>query len=103
MITFAWYYNANSSSSEQHIPFLEEHIDPDFGLLDKVRANGLIGYKEVEDVESKSSSCKRNAALMNYVFAEDQCDGLIAALRDADQIHVANYLIADGGKVLVVD
>jgi hypothetical protein len=76
-------------------------MDPDFGLLDKLRANGTIGWREIEEVSSKSSSFRRNSQLLEYILAKDQTDGLIAALRDADQMHIVNYLTANGGKNLV--
>ena len=73
-------------------------MDSDFGLLDKLRANGTMGWREMDDVKSQGSSCRRNAQLLDYILTKDQCDGLITALRDADQMHIVNYLTANGGK-----
>lgn len=73
-------------------------MDPDFGLLDKLLANGTIGRREVGDIRSKRSSWLRNSQLLDYILAKDQSVGLIAALRDSDQIHIVNYLTANGGK-----
>lgn len=73
-------------------------MDPDFGLVDKIRASGNIGWREIEDVTSEISSWKRNSKLLAYILEKDQSDCLIAALRDADQMHIVNYLTANGSK-----
>src|SRR5688572_6712515 len=73
-------------------------MDPDSGLLDKIFTNGIIDWREMEDVTSQSSSCKRNSKLLDYILTKDQSHALIAALRDADQMHIVNYLTANGGK-----
>lgn len=75
-------------------------MDPDFGLLDKLLSDGTIGWKDVDKVKNISSLCKRNGQLLDYILTKDQCDGLIAALRDGDQLHLVNYLTASGGKEL---
>lgn len=73
-------------------------MDPDFGLLDILLRNGIIGWSEMDDVMSQSSSCKRNSKLLDYILDRDQYDGLIISLRDTDQKHIINYLTANGGE-----
>lgn len=73
-------------------------MDPDFGLLDKLRANGTIDWREMDKVRSLSSLCERNSQLLNYISDKNQSSGLIQALRDADQTHIVNYLTTNGGK-----
>ena len=73
-------------------------MDPDFGLLDRILRNGIIGWREIDDVTSQISSCERNSKLLEYIWNEDQYDGLIFALREADQKHIVNFLTANGGK-----
>lgn len=85
-------------SSEQHREFLEERMDPDYGLLDKLLAEETVGWREIDDVKSKSSFLQRNQQLLDYILTKEQWDGLTAALRDADQVHIVNYITADGGK-----
>lgn len=76
-------------------------MDPNFGLLDKLLANGSISRREIDVVKSKSSLSERNSQLLDFIFDKDVCDGLIAALQDADQMHIVNYLTANGGKALL--
>ena len=73
-------------------------MDPDFGLLSILLAKKIISRREMDEVKSKSTLCSRNSQLLDYILAKDQGDGLKAALGDADQIHIVNYLIANGGK-----
>jgi len=73
-------------------------MDPDFGLLDDLLRSRIINIREMEDVISQNSLCKRNSQLLDLILAKDQFEGLIAALRDADQMHIVNYLAANGGR-----
>jgi len=74
-------------------------MDPDFGLLSNLLANGTIDRREVNEVKSKSSLCSRNSQLLDYILTKDQCDELKAALGDASQLHIVNYLMLNGGKI----
>ena len=80
-------------------------MDPDFGLLDKLLANRSIGWREVDEVRSMSSLGlhMRNSRLFDCLLARDQCDGFIGALRDADQMHIVNYLTANGGNDYLIE
>lgn len=83
---------------ELHREFLEERIDPDSGLLDKLLANRTLSKKEILEIKDKSPFHKRNAQLLDYILVKRQGDRLIATLRDAEQTHIANYLMANAGK-----
>lgn len=83
--------------------FLEERIDPDFGLLDNLLADQTIDWREKDEIRSKSTSCSRNCQLLDYILTKNKGDGLIAALRNADQMHIVNYLTANGGKGCIID
>ena len=84
--------------SEQHRQFLKERIDPDSGLLDIIRAKRTIDWIEMDAVTSQISSCERNSKILDCILDSDQCEDLLTALRDADQMHIVNYLTANGGK-----
>lgn len=83
---------------ELHREFLEERIDPDSGLLDKLLANGTLSKKEILEIKDKSPFHKRNAQLLDYILDKRKGDRLISNLRDADQRHISNYLMANAGK-----
>lgn len=83
---------------ELHREFLEERIDPDSGLLDKLLANGTLSKKEILEIKDKSPFHKRNAQLLDYILDKRKGDRLIATLRDAEQRHISNYLMANAGK-----
>src|SRR5688572_11935703 len=82
---------------EQHREFLEERIDPDSGLLDKLLANGNLSRKEHSLIKGKSSLYERNCLLLNYLLEKQKVDSLIEALRSSEQTHIANYLNANSG------
>ena len=73
-------------------------MEPDFGLLDTMLANGTIDWGDKEEVENQISSRERNSKLLHYILDRDQCVGLITALTDSDQMHIVNYLTENGGK-----
>ena len=73
-------------------------MEPDFGLLDAMLANGTIDWNYKEEVENQISSRERNSKLLDYLLYRDQCDSLMMALTDSDQMHIVNYLTANGGK-----
>lgn len=82
---------------EQNREWLEEHIDPNSGLLDKLRASRIFSWREVFLVKLKGSCRKRNSKLLDYVLKKRQGDCLIAALRDNNQLHIVNYLNINQG------
>ena len=73
-------------------------MEPDFGLLDKMLANGTIDWNDKESIESQRSLRERNTELLDYILERDQCGGLITALAASDQMHIVNYVTANGGK-----
>ena len=83
---------------QQHREFLEERMDPDFGLLDKLFANGTISPREASCVKDKSPFQERNSQLLDYIVQNHQQDRLFEALRNSGQTHIVNYLKANGGK-----
>lgn len=89
---------ANEEILERHRELLEERIDPDHGLLDALLTSGTLSRKEILEIKDKSPFHKRNSLLLDYILKKGQGDCLIAALRDTEQIHIANYLNANGGE-----
>lgn len=83
---------------ERHREFLEEHVDPDFGLLDKLLAHGILSRKETSEVKANSPVYKRNAQLLDYILKKHKGDRLFEALRETEQLHIINYLNGDGGE-----
>jgi len=81
-----------------HRQFLEERIDPDFGLLNTLLANGTLSWIEVSEVKDKSPFYKRNSKLLDYILEKNQFRALVAALGGNAQSHIVNYLNANGGK-----
>lgn len=86
---------------EEHRDFLIERIEPDFGLLDKLRESKALSRIEIAEVRAQQTSYKRNSTILDYISASDQCDNFILALKDTHQIHIANFLAANGSKSLI--
>src|SRR6218665_3372853 len=84
-----------------HTDFLIERIEPDFGLLDKLRESKALSRIEIAEVKAQQTSYKRNSMILDYISARDQCDNFILALKDTHQIHIANFLAANGSKSLI--
>jgi|SRR6218665_985915 len=83
---------------EQHRVFLEERMDSDSGLLDKLLANKTLSRKEHTVIKCKDSMYDRNGLLLDYILEKRKGDSFIEALRSAEQTHVANYLNANASK-----
>lgn len=81
-----------------HKAFLEEVLDPDFGLLDKLLEIGTLSFREIVDIKSKDTFYKRNSELLDLICKKKKSDCLVNALTDTNQSHVVNYLIGDGGE-----
>src|SRR6218665_2385744 len=78
---------------ERHRAFLEERMDPDFGLLEELMANRTLCRKEILEIRSKIFSYyKRNSQLLDYILEKNEYSGLISALRASQQVHIVNYL-----------
>lgn len=81
----------------RHRELLEERMDPDFGLLDIILAKGTLSHKEMLEVKDKSPFYRRNSQLLDFILKKHQGDHLIAGLRYSEQLHLVNYLNANGG------
>lgn len=88
----------NDEAIERHRKFLEDRINPDLGLLEKLCDNGALSFRELAEVKDKSPFQNRNSLLLNYILDKHQGDRLVEALRDTGQIHIVNYLDGNGGE-----
>ena len=91
---------AGKGMSDQHGSFLEERMDSDFGLLDKLLANNTLYKKEYDNIKSHQLFYERNARLLHYISKKKKYDSLIDALRETRQIHLVNYLLGNGGTAI---
>ena len=87
----------NEEAIIRHRQFLEERMDPDFGLLNTLLANRTLSWKETSEVKDKSPFYKRNSKLLDYILEKKQYSDLIWALGGNEQTHIVNYLNANGG------
>ena len=85
---------------EEHGSFLEERIDPDSGLLDKLLAYKTLSKIEYDKIKGHHLFYERNARLLDYISQKKKYDSLIGALRDSRQTHLVNYLIENGGTAI---
>lgn len=90
----------NEEAIIRHRQFLEERMDPDFGLLNTLLANRTLSWKETSEVKDKSPFYKRNSKLLDYILEKKQYSDLIWALGGNEQTHIVNYLNANGGKYI---
>lgn len=82
----------------RHREFLEEVIDPDFGLLDKLLETCTLSWREIADIKTKDTFYKRNSELLDLISRKKKYDRLINALTNTNQSHVVKYINADGGE-----
>jgi len=73
-------------------------IEPDFGLLDELLSRGVLTRPELADVHSERTVYRRNAAMLDLLVSEDQCDKFVAALLQTSQPHVVNFIMQNGGQ-----
>lgn len=86
----------DSNRLRKHSTFLEDLMDPDYGLLDQLLEMGALSRREVHDVKSKRTFERRNAQLVECVSQHKRFGKLVLALRNTNQKHIANYLTSDG-------
>lgn len=79
-----------------HREFLEDRMDPDFGLLDKLLKCGALSRKDFSKVKSKTTFQERNAELLDHIAKQHKCTELTAALRETRQGHLVKYLEENG-------
>lgn len=85
---------------DQHESFLQERMDPDSGLLDKLLANKTLSKIEYDDIKDHRPFYRRNARLLDYISQKQKYDSLIGALKDTRQTHLVNYLTGSGGTTI---
>lgn len=78
--------------------FLKDQLDPDHGLLGKLRNRKALSKGEIDIINAKLTYRERNAKIIECLSDKNKQSDFIAALREADQTHVANYLEAKGSK-----
>lgn len=87
---------------KKHREFLVDRIDPEFGLLDTLLANRILTRADVHKIKLRDNTIEdKNRVLLDFVLKNMKAKELISALTDSGQIHLANYLNADGGKELI--
>jgi len=80
-------------------PRLSDFIEPDFGLLDHLLSMEVLTRREFEDVRSeRRGAWRRNAAVLDLLASEDQCDKFLTALQLTGQQHVVNFITENGGQ-----
>jgi len=74
-------------------------IEPDFGLLDALLANGLLCNRKYAEVRSLPTVYKRNERLLKFILAhkgEDKLERFIEALKQTSQSHIVNFIQENG-------
>ena len=72
-------------------------IEPDFGLLDELLGLEVLTRPELADVRSERTVYRRNAALLDLLKSQDQCDKFLKALQRTGQNHLVNFVTQNGG------
>lgn len=78
--------------------FLEEHVDPDSGLLNSLRSMRILNRQQIAEVNAKETFYQRNAAILNFIFKIEKEGNFADALKDSNQKHLANFIENNGGK-----
>lgn len=92
--------NNNLIRFEESLKYL---IDPDHGLLDKLRRRNALSLEDEEKIKHKDTYIERNRMVLQCVNRDKKLDDFLLALRDADQAHVANYIHYDGGNLIFAE
>src|SRR6218665_3020256 len=87
-----------SNAVSQYKDLLKERMDPDFGLLGKLRAREALSGEEIDEIRVERPYRRRNLKIIEYILLKNKFRVLIDALKDANQTHLANYLISNGGE-----
>lgn len=75
---------------------LVNFINPDFGLLDALLANGALSAPEATDVKNQHTVHNRNEKILEFVLRKGAVQKLATALLKTKQTHLVAYL-ANGG------
>lgn len=78
--------------------FLEDFIDPDSGLIEKLFSKGILDRREMKKIEAKDTYFNRNSLILDKISEKRKIPELCTALRDTGQQHIANYLDHRGSK-----
>jgi len=73
-------------------------VEPDFGLLDQLLSLEVLTRPDLADVRCERTVYRRNAALLDLMTTEDQCDKFLKALQRTGQQHVVNFITQNGGQ-----
>ena len=73
-------------------------VEPDFGLLDELMRLEVLTLPELVDVRSERTVYRRNAALLDLLTSEEQCEKLLKALQRTGQQHIVNFITHNGGQ-----
>jgi len=73
-------------------------VEPDFGLLDELLSLDVLTLVQLADVRSERTVYRRNAALLDLLISDDQCDMFLIGLQRTGQQHILNYIKQNGGQ-----
>lgn len=82
----------------RHREFLVEHIDPDFGILDKLIASEAVTERDIREIRILLTFDQRNSKLLELIMEGNVYDSFLSALKKSNQNHIVNYLTSDGGN-----
>lgn len=85
---------------EKIVDYLVQHMEPEFGLLDRLLSQGLLTQAEFQNVRSAWSVTVKNEAVVNYMLTKHRDSELLEILKETNQSHLVNYLT--GGKIIVL-
>lgn len=80
----------------RHREFLVEHIDPDFGILDKLIASEAVTERDNREIRILHTFDQRNSKLLELIMEGNVYDSFLSALKKSNQNHIVNYLTSDG-------
>jgi len=87
----------------RHSKRLSEIVQPDFGLLHRLLSTAVITDRDYHHIRAGESVYDRNDRLIHCLtsmsLTSAHYQDLLAALECTDQLHVANYIRADGGLI----
>lgn len=79
---------------------LVNFMNPDFGLLDALIANGALSTPEATDVKNQHTVQNRNEKILEFILHKGAVQKLATALLQTKQTHLVAYLANEGGKFL---
>lgn len=100
----SYYWNSPNEASTSWIPddtvstqhpvskFLENHIDPEFGLLDKLLGNGFLSSEQFYYNREKGTRMEKNQELLEIAILKNMFPLLLETLQEDGQSHVTNFL-----------